>query len=85
MKNYSIIPTDWDYNHSDKIREIQTKWGYFTPSAIPEIQSCCGGLKTSDKAKALTYAESMKEVYPYICFALMEGETWGEMEVIQNF
>lgn len=85
MKSYSIIPTDWDYNHSDKIREIQTEQGYFTPSLIPEIQRACGNLNTTNEKKAIEYAKKLKSTYPYICFALTIGSCWGDMEMVQSF
>lgn len=86
MKHYSIIPNDWDYTHSKEIKELNDK-GMWIPCMVPEVDKHCGSLFPFiiTKSNAIKYVKNLKAKFPFVIFDLMEGETWGELKLVQSF
>lgn len=86
MQHYSVMPSDWDYTHNDKIKELSQQ-GCYAPCQVKEVVERCGSLFPfiTTKSNAIKYVEDLKVKFPFITFDLMVGKTWGEMELIQSF
>lgn len=86
MKHYSVMPQDWDYSHKKEIKEFSAK-GCYTPCMVEEVVEHCGSLFPfiTTKSNAIKYVKDLKAKFPFITFDLMEGKTWGEMELVQSF
>ena len=80
------MPTDWDYTKEEKVGELMRN-GKFTPCMVVEITNKCGSLFPfiTSRTNAIKYVKSLKEQFPYVVFDLMEGKTWGELELVQSF
>ena len=86
MKQYNLLPIDWDYesqNAEQHIRYYQAN-GMFIPSSISRVTQMCGAL-FGNKKSAIAQAQNLKKDYPFIQFGLYEGDTWGELKLIQQF
>ena len=86
MQHYSVMPSDWDYTHNDKIKELSQQ-GCYAPCQVTEVVEHCGSLFPFiiTKKGAIEFARQLKSQFPYVCFDLMVGKTWGEMELVQSF
>lgn len=86
MKQYSVMPQDWDYTHEEEINQYNEK-GCYTPYEIQEVVDSCGSLYplVKSKSSAIEYVKNLKKKFPFIIFDLMVGETWGNLEVVESF
>ena len=77
---------DWDYKHSKEIKEFNDK-GLWTPNDIQEVVYNCGSLFPfiTKQTNAIAYARGIKKKFPFVKFALMEGKTYGELELVKEF
>ena len=91
MKQYNLLPQDWDYESKDFQKNYQElrKQNIWCVTEIEEIRDYCGALLVGrtplTKSNAIAYAKSVKEKFPYVQFILTEGTTFGNQELVQEF
>lgn len=86
MKYYSVMPSHWDYAYEKEVEELNEQ-GYYTPCEVKGLVRQCGSLYPyiTTKKSAIEFVQNLKTQFPYVCFDLMVGKTWGEMELVQSF
>lgn len=84
-KTYVVMPTKWDYenDHSNTIKDLNNK-GFFVPSDIPYLEQVCGAL-FQPLRQVKSFVEDLKSKWPFVKFTLFEGETWGELTMVEEF
>ena len=89
MKNpnptYVIMPTEWDYenDHSNTIEYLRDH-GAYVPSDITYLVELCGAFFQPLK-KVRHFVEDLKAKWPFVKFALYEGDTWGELKLVKEY
>lgn len=87
METYSIMPEEWDYDYTG-IRDIVKKYWekkIFCPCEINDVVKHSGCIGQTTRKDAILRLKSLKEKFPFIKFSLFEGQTWGSMNLVQQF
>lgn len=86
MKCYSVMTMGWDYKHKEKIEDFKQQ-GCHSPYEVEGLVGSCGSLYPyiTTKKGAVNFVKNLKSQFPYVCFDLMVGNNWGELELVQSF
>lgn len=86
--NYTLMPIDWDYGCPELNNHLKeyAKRKIFTPFDIEYITSLCGAFNSNRPLNSIiTFIKDLKNKWPMIKFGLYQGDTWGELKLMQEF
>lgn len=91
MKQYNLLPVEWDYEatNSNQIIKEEMKKGHYFPTQVEGVKDRCGALIVGSivltKKGAIEWAKETKKMFPFVKFELSEGTTWGNQTLVQAF
>ena len=84
-KNYTIMPEEWIVGVNDNAIKEFSRLGLYTPCQVGSIQSVCGCIGAMSERHAMDMVASFKKKWPYVMFALYEGDTWGTLKLVERY
>ena len=88
MTYYNLLPLEFDYdNISEKKWTEMREMKIITVYDIEGVVGSCGSLfpYIQREKNAISYAKGVKKRFPEVKFGLFVGETFGELELVQEF
>lgn len=84
---YTLMPMDWDENYkglNTKLKELFER-KVFCPCDIDYLVQITGALPHKKEVEAKSFAKDLKEKWPFVKFCLFKGDTWGSLELVEEF